>query len=75
MLVADAFRRHGWAVRAPNVLQTAAAPNDYYGALFIDAKQIESTAQIEASLCQGVPSVFFAGCEMVFGRCGLTGGP
>ena len=46
MLVADAFRRHGRAVRAPNVLQTAAAPNDYYGALFIDAKQIESTVQI-----------------------------
>ena len=34
------------AIRAPNVLQTAAAPNDHYGALFIDAKQIESTVQI-----------------------------
>jgi hypothetical protein len=49
VLVADAFRRHGWAVRALNVLQTAAAPNDYYGALFIDAKQIESTVQIGGS--------------------------
>ena len=46
MLVAGAFPRHGWAVRAPTVLQTAAAPNDYNGALFIDAKQIESTVQI-----------------------------
>ena len=46
MLVADAFRRHGRAIRAPNVLQTAAAPNDHYGALFMDAKQIESTVQI-----------------------------
>ena len=46
MLVAEAYGRHGWAVRAPNVLQTAAAPNDHYGALFMDAKQIESTVQI-----------------------------
>jgi len=46
VLVAEVFRRHGWAIRAPNVLQTAAAPNDHYGALFIDAKQIESTVQI-----------------------------
>jgi hypothetical protein len=45
--MADAFRRHGWAVRAPNVLRTAAAPNDHYGALFIDAKWIESAVQIQ----------------------------
>ena len=46
VLVAEAYGRHGWAVRAPNVLRTAAAPNDHYGALLIDPEWIESTVQI-----------------------------
>ena len=57
MLVADVFRRHGWAIRAPNVLQTAAAPNDHYGALFIDAKQIGGDAR------DGQPKDHNGGCR------------
>jgi hypothetical protein len=29
----------------------------------------------KASLCQGFPSVFFAGCEVPFGRCGAVSDP
>ena len=29
----------------------------------------------KASLCQGVPSVFFAACQVPFGRCGFTSDP
>ena len=57
MLVAGAFPRHGWAVRAPTVLQTAAAPNDYNGALFIDAKQIGGDAR------DGQPKDHNGGCR------------
>jgi hypothetical protein len=65
VLAADAFRRHGWAVRAPNVLQTAAAPNDYYGALFIDA------AQIGGDTRDGQPKDHNGGCRPLRGASDL----